>query len=104
MRWALCVSGFHERHRVRRTDQFRTQFVAGPCAAMHAKAMPVYLRLDDGRASVRSAILHRATNARIETAYVDASKPWQNGTNATFNGKFRSRRPSVEWTGTRHDG
>jgi putative transposase len=29
------------------------------------------------------------TEAQIDTAYIDPSKPWQNGSNERFNSKFR---------------
>ena len=38
---------------------------------------------------MRHAILQWLTDAHIETAIIDPGKPWQNGTNQCFNGKFR---------------
>lgn len=35
--------------------------------------------------------------ARIETAIIDLGKPWQYGTNESFNGTFRHECLSVEW-------
>jgi putative transposase len=33
----------------------------------------------------------------VETAFIDPGKPWQNGTNESFNGRFRDERLSMEW-------
>ena len=41
--------------------------------------------------------------ARIETAIIDPGKPWRNGTNESFNGKFRDECLSVEWFRTRRE-
>jgi Integrase core domain len=43
-----------------------------------------------------NAILRWPTDARIDTAVIDAGKPWQNGTNESFNGKFRDECLSVK--------
>ncbi len=48
-----------------------------------------------------NAILQWLTDAKIETAHIDPGKPWQNGTNESFNGKFRDECLSVEWFRTR---
>jgi transposase InsO family protein len=34
---------------------------------------------------------------RIETAFIDPGKPWQNGTDESFNGKFRNECLTLEW-------
>ena len=34
----------------------------------------------------------------------DPGKPWQNGTDESFNGKFRDECLSMEWFRTRHGG
>ncbi len=33
----------------------------------------------------------------IDTAFIDPGKPWQNGTDESFNGKFRNECLSLEW-------
>ena len=43
------------------------------------------------RSSWRRAILRWLQTAQIETAFIDPGKPWQNGTDESFNGKFRER-------------
>ena len=37
----------------------------------------------------------------IQTALIDPEKPWQNGTDERFNGKFRDECSSVEWLRSR---
>jgi putative transposase len=70
---------------------------------MSAHGTPAYLRSDSGPEFVSHAILHWLTEARIETAIIDPGKPWQNGTNESFNGKFRDECLSVEWSRTRRE-
>ncbi|MXS84902.1 transposase, partial [Nitrosomonas sp. HPC101] len=33
----------------------------------------------------------------LETVLIEPGKPWQNGTNESFNGKFRDECLSMEW-------
>ena len=51
---------------------------------------PAYLRSDNGPEFVATAILRWLHAAKIETAFIDPGKPWQNGTDESFNGKFRN--------------
>ena len=39
----------------------------------------------------------------INTALIDPGKPWQNGTNESFNGKFRDECLSMQWFKNRID-
>ena len=70
---------------------------------MSVHGAPAYLRSDSGPEFVSHAILQWLTDARIETAIIDPGKPWQNGTNESFNGKFRDECLSVEWFRTRRE-
>ena len=58
---------------------------------------PRYLRSDNGPEFVATAILRWLQAAGIETAFIDPGKPWQNGTDESFNGKFRNECLTVEW-------
>jgi putative transposase len=62
---------------------------------------PAFLRSDSGPEFVSRAILKWLTDNRIDTAIIDPGKPWQNGTNESFNGKFRDECLNVEWFRTR---
>jgi putative transposase len=64
---------------------------------------PVYLRSDSGPEFVSQAILKWLSDSRIETAVIDPGKPWQNGTNESFNGKLRDECLSLEWFRTRRE-
>jgi putative transposase len=64
---------------------------------------PVYLRCDSGPEFVSHAILTWLTEAHIETALIDPGKPWQNGTNESFNGKLRDECLSLEWFRSRRE-
>ncbi len=58
---------------------------------------PRYLRSDNGPEFVSHAVLRWLKDAKIETALSDPGSPWQNGTNESFNGKFRDECLNMEW-------
>ena len=58
---------------------------------------PRYIRSDNGPEFVSAALLKWAAEEKIETAFIDPGKPWQNGTNESFNGKFRDECLAMEW-------
>ena len=58
---------------------------------------PRYLRSDNGSEFVAGAILRWLLDAQIETALSDPGKPWQNGADESFNGKFRDEYLSLHW-------
>ncbi len=61
------------------------------------RGAPTFLRSDNGPEFVSHAILGWLAEAKIETALIDPGKPWQNGDNESFNGKFRDECLSMEW-------
>jgi putative transposase len=61
------------------------------------RGAPMFLRSDNGPEFVSHAILRWLTDAKIETALIDPGKPWQNGDNESFNGKFRDECLNMEW-------
>lgn len=64
---------------------------------------PRYLRSDNGPEFVSRAVLRWLTQANIDTAYIDPGKPWQNGSNESFNGKFRDECLNLQWFKNRVD-
>jgi putative transposase len=58
---------------------------------------PRFLRSDNGSEFVACAILRWLQDTQIETALIDPGKPWQNGTDESFNGKFRDEYLSLQW-------
>ena len=64
---------------------------------------PRRLRSDNGSEFLSRKILRWLAQERIETALSDPGKPWQNGTNESFNGKFRDECLSMEWFRNRVD-
>ena len=58
---------------------------------------PRYLRSDNGPEFVSLALLKWAKDERLESVLSDPGKPWQNGTNESFNGKFRDECLAMEW-------
>ena len=61
------------------------------------RGVPRYLRSDNGPEFVSRAILGWLSEAKIETALIDPGKPWQNGSNESFNGKFRDECLGLQW-------
>lgn len=64
---------------------------------------PKYLRSDNGPEFVSRAILKWLSEEKIQTALIEPGKPWQNGMNESFNGKFRDECLSMEWFRNRVD-
>jgi putative transposase len=64
---------------------------------------PGHLRSDNGPEFVSRAILRWLTDSKIDTALSDPGKPWQNGANESFNGKFRDECLSMHWFKNRID-
>jgi putative transposase len=58
---------------------------------------PKYLRSDNGPEFVSKAVLRWLLESNIDTALIDPGKPWQNGADESFNGKFRDECLSLEW-------
>jgi putative transposase len=58
---------------------------------------PRHLRSDNGPEFVARAIVQWLHTADIETAFIDPGKPWQNGADESFNGKFRNEHLSLQW-------
>jgi putative transposase len=67
------------------------------------RGAPVYLRSDNGPEFVSRAVLQWLHAAGIETAPIDPGKPWQNGMNESFNGKFRDECLGMQWFKNRID-
>lgn len=61
------------------------------------RGAPLFMRSDNGPEFVSQAILTWIHQAGITTALNDPGKPWQNGTDESFNGKFRDECLSLEW-------
>jgi putative transposase len=67
------------------------------------RGAPRYLRSDNGPEFISTEILRWVTAEGIETAHIAPGKPWQNGTNESFNGRFRDECLSMEWFRTRRE-
>jgi len=64
---------------------------------------PKVLRSDHGPEFVSKAILRWLAKENIDTAFIEPGKPWQNGSNESFNGKFGDECLSMEWFRNRID-
>lgn len=67
------------------------------------RGAPRHLRSDNGPEFVSKALVKWVTKENVETALNDPGKPWQNGTNESFNGRFRDDCLSVEWFRSRRE-
>ena len=70
---------------------------------MSERGVPAFVRSDNGPEFVSLAILKWLTENKVETAHIDPGKPWQNGTNESFNGRLRDECLNVEWFRTRRE-
>lgn len=64
---------------------------------------PRYLRSDNGSEFISHAVLKWLTGQGINTAFIDPGKPWQNGLDESFNGKFRDECLNMEWFRSRRE-
>ena len=62
-----------------------------------ARGAPRYMRSDKGPEVVSHATLTWIGESNIETALNDPGKPWQNGTDESFNGRLRDEYLSQAW-------
>ena len=64
---------------------------------------PLFLRSDNGPEFVSHRILDWIARSGIATSLNDPGKPWQNGADESFNGKFRDECLSLEWFRSRRE-
>ena len=70
---------------------------------MSERGAPAFIRSDNGPEFVSLAILGWLAENKIESVHIDPGKPWQNGTNESFNGRLRDECLNVEWFRTRSE-
>ena len=61
------------------------------------RGAPMHLRSDNGREFLSNALLRWIAAQGINTVLIDPGKPWQNGVNESFNGKFRDECLNEHW-------
>jgi len=61
------------------------------------RGAPLRLRSDNGPEFVSKALLKWPAQESLDLALIEPGKPWQNGLNESFNGKFRDECLSMEW-------
>ena len=64
---------------------------------------PTFIRSDNGPEFVAHALQDWMKDEGIESAYIAPGKPWQNGLNGSFNGKFRDECLDMEWFPNRRE-
>lgn len=58
---------------------------------------PQHLRSANGPEFVSKALVKWVSKEGVGTAFIDPGKPWLNGTNESFNGRFRDECLGMEW-------
>jgi len=58
---------------------------------------PRHIRCDNGPEFIAHAIAAWADEEGIDLAFIDPGKPWQNGADESFNGRFRDECLNLEW-------
>ena len=87
-----------ESHAIEPAGSIRsTHVIAVLTRLISVHGAPRFLRSDNGPEFVSTAILAWLAEAKIDTALIDPGKPWQNGADESFNGKFRDECLSMEW-------
>lgn len=61
------------------------------------RGCPIVLRSDHGPEFVSTSLIEWATRRGLRNLWIDPGKPWQNGTNESFNGKFRDECLAISW-------
>lgn len=64
---------------------------------MTVHGAPRFLRSDNGPEFVSEAVTTWLREASVQTVHNAPGKPWQNGLNESFNGKFRDECLNAEW-------
>ncbi len=64
---------------------------------MSVHGAPKYLRSHNGPEFVSAAVLRWLAADCIDSAHIAPGKPWQNGTDESFNGRFRDECLNLEW-------
>jgi putative transposase len=65
------------------------------------RGLPGALRCDNGPEFIAMALLRWCVNSGVEPVHIDPGKPWQNGMDESFNGRFRDECLNLEWFRTR---
>jgi putative transposase len=58
---------------------------------------PTYLRSDNGPEFVATKVKEWLEASGVRTTYIEPGKPWQNGTNESFNSKLRDECLNMQW-------
>lgn len=67
------------------------------------RGAPAFIRSDNGPEFVSTVILRWLTESGINTAHIAPGKPWENGTDESFNGRFRDECLNQEWFRNRRE-
>lgn len=78
-----------------RINSARVKEVLSRLMSWHGR--PTYLRSDNGPEFVATRVKEWLKTSGVQTTFIEPGKPWQNGTNESFNGKLRDECLNMEW-------
>jgi putative transposase len=78
-----------------RINSSRVIEVLSRLMSLHGR--PTYLRSDNGPEFVARRVKEWLKASGVQTSYIEPGKPWQNGTNESFNGKLRDECLKMQW-------
>ena len=61
------------------------------------RGIPRYLRSDNGPEFIAKSLSQWVQEQGLQRVLIEPGKPWQNGINESFNGKFRDECLNMEW-------
>lgn len=64
---------------------------------MSLHGRPTSLRSDNGPEFVATKVKEWLKTSGVQSAFIEPGKPWQNGTNESFNGKLRDECLNMQW-------
>ena len=64
---------------------------------MRLAGPPKFIRSDKGPEFVATRVKEWLKTSGVQTTFIEPGKPWQNGTNESFNGKLRDECLNMEW-------
>lgn len=65
--------------------------------AVRKNGVPNYIRSDNGPEFIAKLVRQWLTGVGAVSSTIDPGKPWQNGLNESFNGRFRDECLNMEW-------
>ena len=75
-----------------------TRVIQTLAKAVQENGVPDYIRSDNGPEFIAKIVRQWLTGVGMSSSTIDPGKPWQNGMNESFNGRFRDE--CLKWNGS----